>query len=295
MDSKKDFHILIVDDEKFNIEIVAQYLKEEGYKLSYATDAQKALEGILKHSVNLILLDINMPNLNGLDFCKILKEDKKTKDIPVIFLSAQTDTESISKGFEVGGVDYITKPFNALELVARVNTHAKNHIYFKEIKKREKKFAQLSVTEPLTKLYNSLYIDSQINIFQKQKQPFWIIFIKLKRFDKVNSLYGYYKANKILKLFAKELKEASLSSFKVARLYGVGFAIVSKDYKKEIFLDFLKKLNTNISNNKNLLDINYLSVFYRIEDESLSIASIYKILQKNMNELMDSTDRYLFL
>ena len=148
MRTNNNFHVLIVDDEKFNIELVAVYLKEEKYQLSFALNAKGAIEQVMKSDINLILLDINMPGKDGFEVCEMLKADYKTRDIPVIFLTAQTDIEYISRAFEVGGVDYISKPFNGAELKARVKTHLQNVAYLEYIKDRQTKLAQISVTDP---------------------------------------------------------------------------------------------------------------------------------------------------
>ena len=120
MKTNNNFNILIVDDEKFNIELAAIYLKEEGYQLFFAMNAEVVMQNIATKNIDLILLDINMPGKDGFEVCRILKSETKTKDIPVIFLTSKTDIDSISRAFKVGGVDYINKPFNSIELLARV-------------------------------------------------------------------------------------------------------------------------------------------------------------------------------
>jgi len=121
MEEKKG-KILIVDDVAQNIQLIANFLKED-YELAFALRGKEAVNQALKTSFDLILLDIMMPEIDGFKVCEILKSDEKTKEVPVIFLTAKTDTESIKRGFDTGGVDYITKPFNAEELKARVKTH----------------------------------------------------------------------------------------------------------------------------------------------------------------------------
>lgn len=131
MDSYK--HILIVDDVADNIQIAMNILKEESYQFSFARNGNEALS-ILQEEVSsfdLILLDIMMPGMDGYEVCQQLKTSPQLKDIPVIFLTARVDAESVAKGFEVGGVDYVTKPFHANELLARV----KNHIQLYHAKK----------------------------------------------------------------------------------------------------------------------------------------------------------------
>ncbi len=123
MTSKSRYKILIVDDIPKNIQILGNILSKEDYQIAYAQTGEQALS-ITKHqSFDLILLDIMLPGMDGFEVCKILKENPETSDIPVIFLTAKADMNSIVKGFTIGGQDYITKPFNASELLARTETH----------------------------------------------------------------------------------------------------------------------------------------------------------------------------
>ncbi len=119
------FNVLIVDDTPENIQVAMNILKEDNYDLSFATDGEEALELVIQQpeKFHLILLDIMMPKKNGYDVCKILKENVLTRNIPIIFLTAKTDVDSISKGFSLGAADYISKPFYADELLARVKNH----------------------------------------------------------------------------------------------------------------------------------------------------------------------------
>lgn len=117
------YTILIVDDVVENIQVAMNILKEENYEFSFAKNGRDALELMTNNSFDLVLLDIMMPDMNGYEVCKRIKKDTLLSDIPVIFLTAKTDVDSMTQGFEVGGVDYITKPFHANELLARVKTH----------------------------------------------------------------------------------------------------------------------------------------------------------------------------
>ena len=112
--------ILIVDDTPANLQLLAQMLSEQGYKVRMAQDGTMALMSIQSSPPDLILLDIMMPELNGYEVCSKLKASSFTKDIPIIFISALNEVFDKVKAFEVGGVDYITKPFQAQEVLARV-------------------------------------------------------------------------------------------------------------------------------------------------------------------------------
>lgn len=125
--------ILIVDDNPNNLQVLGSILEGKGYEVALAQNGLLALDFIKKEKPDLILLDIMMPEINGYEICKKLKEDNETKDVPVIFLTAKTETEDIVRGFDVGAVDYILKPFNSAELLARIRTHIKLRQAQKEI------------------------------------------------------------------------------------------------------------------------------------------------------------------
>jgi adenylate cyclase len=115
--------ILVVDDTPANLQALAGILKEKGYQISVATNGKQALDVLARVRPDLILLDVMMPEMDGFETCRRLKESESWRHIPIIFLTAKTDTADIVQGFELGAVDYVAKPFNAHELLARVNTH----------------------------------------------------------------------------------------------------------------------------------------------------------------------------
>ncbi len=115
--------VLVVDDISKNLQVVGSLLRIEGYRIAPATSGAQALERVRAETPDLILLDRMMPEMDGLEVCRRLKSDPVTQPIPVIFLTASNEMEHLVKGFEVGAVDYVTKPFNPPELLARVRTH----------------------------------------------------------------------------------------------------------------------------------------------------------------------------
>ncbi len=115
--------IFIIDDIMENVKILGSILLEQGYDISMANNGAMALKMIEKISPDLVLLDIMMPDINGFEVCRRFKQIEKMKNVPIIFLTARSDAEDIIKGFQLGGVDYIIKPFNNEELVVRVKTH----------------------------------------------------------------------------------------------------------------------------------------------------------------------------
>ena len=131
INSEELYSILIVDDLLLNIQLLADILSEE-YEVLFATDAKKALELALKTQPDLIILDVLMPDTNGYQVCKQLKSNPLTNKIPVIFITASLSDESEIRGFELGAIDYLRKPFHPNIVKARVRNHIKLKIALEE-------------------------------------------------------------------------------------------------------------------------------------------------------------------
>jgi sigma-B regulation protein RsbU (phosphoserine phosphatase) len=135
-------NILVVDDTPANLRLLSQMLSERGYGVRAVTSGSRALESVHVTQPSLILLDIRMPEMNGYEVCEQLKQDPRTKDIPIIFISALNEIADKVRGFNVGGVDYITKPFQFEEVLARVETHLSLRRLQKQLQDANKKFEQ---------------------------------------------------------------------------------------------------------------------------------------------------------
>jgi DNA-binding response OmpR family regulator len=132
------YNVLIVDDVSINIQVLAGLLNLPEYAISYATDGHQALNMVKSEDYDLILLDIMMPGIDGFEVCERIKEMPAKQDIPIIFLTARTQEQDIVQGLEAGAVDYVTKPFNSIELLARVKTHLQLKKMKDQIKKHNK-------------------------------------------------------------------------------------------------------------------------------------------------------------
>ena len=250
MKTNADFQILIVDDEQFNIEVVIGFLEDEGYKFNYTTNGKDALKAVFSHHFDLILLDINMPGMDGLEVCKRIKNDDKTKDIPVIFLSAYNDIDTISQAFSAGGVDYITKPFNGLELIARVHTHIQLRKYIYELHEKQEKLAILASTDSQTGLPNRLrftaILKNRTNKIIQNPSRLTLAYIKIDHFQKINNMLGYRNADKVLTIFAKTLQKQSKSNHTITRLFSSDFVILMPDTSLELAQHQIKSLYTHV-------------------------------------------------
>lgn len=143
----EDFLILVVDDQTNNLKVLRGLLELVGYQVTFAKNGEQALERVANAHPNLILLDLMMPDMDGLQFCEILKVNSEFAAIPIIFLTASHEKEHLLKAFELGAVDYITKPFSKPELIARVKTHLElHHLREQAIKQAEQERIISSIT-----------------------------------------------------------------------------------------------------------------------------------------------------
>ncbi len=139
--------ILIIDDMPANLKVLGDILKGEGFKVRPVTNGTKALQVAENEKPDLILLDIMMPDIDGFEVCRRIKENIRLKDIPVIFISALNDTKDIVKALKCGGVDFITKPFQAEEVIVRVHTHIKLYQQSIQLREQSKALQELNATK----------------------------------------------------------------------------------------------------------------------------------------------------
>jgi signal transduction histidine kinase len=155
--------ILIVDDTNTNREVISEALTNSGLEVTTAVDGESALQQVQQRLPDLILLDVMMPKLDGLETCKKLKENLETRDIPIIFMTAVSDTETKVQCFALGAVDYITKPVQEQEILARINTHLQLRHLTKTLEQRV-----AERTSALSQALNDLQ-QSQIQLIHKEK------------------------------------------------------------------------------------------------------------------------------
>jgi signal transduction histidine kinase len=166
----QDYTILIVDDHPTNLKIAVDYLETCGLTVLVSQDGESALKRTQFAHPNLILLDVLMPGIDGFETCRRLKANPETEDIPVIFMTALASAEDQVKGFEVGGVDYITKPIQHEEVLARVTTHLQIQALYQKLEEQNQNLQQ-KVIERTAELSQALadLQQSQIKLVQSEK------------------------------------------------------------------------------------------------------------------------------
>jgi len=225
MEEKK--RILIVDDEKLNRNILADILKHE-YKVILAKNGEQALKRAFSDTPpDLILLDIVMPDMDGYEVCKQLKNQEETKEIPVIFVTSMSEVMKESKGFELGAVDYITKPFHPPIIKARVRAHI-------SLKIKSDMLEQLASLDALTNIANRRKFDEVIGNEWKRAHRYnallSVIMIDVDKFKQYNDNYGHAAGDICLQKIAKALKGCIKRPYDfIARYGGEEFIMVLPD------------------------------------------------------------------
>ncbi len=253
--------ILVVDDVPVNIQLLSTYLSSEGYKVISAKDGQQALDEICKNTPDLVLLDVMMPRINGFEVCKKLKSSEDTKFIPVIMLTALNDLENKIKGMDSGADDFITKPFNRMELLARVRSllrikylHDELQKKIIELQKAKEELRQLAITDGLTGLYNYRYFKEQfaqeINRALRHELNVSLIMIDIDHFKNFNDQNGHPAGDRIIQKIGSLLKSNIRNIDMAARYGGEEFALILIETDKNSALIVAEKIRKLIETNK---------------------------------------------
>ncbi len=209
--------ILIVDDERANVNILGAMLGND-YQISVAINGEQALNFVSKnHYLDLILLDVDMPGINGYQVCEILKADPSTKDIPIIFVTANNTEEDEQKGLELGAVDYITKPFRQPIVMVRL----KNHI---ELKRQRDLLSHLSNYDGLTGIQNrnrfNSYLEDEWRRGTRLKTSLSLLLLDIDCFKQFNDNYGHVAGDVCLRQIAQSIAQTLKRSIDMAARYG---------------------------------------------------------------------------
>lgn len=223
--------VLIVDDMSANIAILSDLLQKD-YKIRVAKNGKRALEiASGEEKPDLILLDIEMPEMSGYEVCKILKNSSKTRDIPVIFVTAKNDVIDEEYGLNLGAIDYIKKPFHPAIIKIRV----KNNI---DLKIKSSKLEELSMCDALTSIPNRRFYQETYSKKYKEvlreKKNIAVIMIDVDNFKSYNDHYGHWQGDDCLKKVAHSLRRnLKRPTDMVARYGGEEFVVILKDIDKE--------------------------------------------------------------
>ncbi len=228
--TKSQYKVLIVDDTKTNVEVLVGILEFEGFQTYTSFNGKHALEILDEIQPDIILLDIMMPGMNGLEVCKKLKENPIWKYIPVIFITALCSPQDISKAYEAGGVDYITKPICREEVIHRIKTQLEYVSLFEKQRELIEKLDTIAKTDQLTGLPNRRQMIENIKYevirFQRGGKPFSIAIGDIDDFKKINDTYGHAGGDFVLIKVAEFLRKGCRDQDLVCRWGGEEFLLL---------------------------------------------------------------------
>jgi len=215
--------ILVVDDNLNNIRLLTDILEDENFTVYTADNGAAVLAMVHKLKPDVILLDIMMPGLDGFEVCKLLKNDFDIKDIPVIMVTAKTEGIDIKKSLEMGAFDYIKKPIDEIEVIARVQSAI-------QFKQTQDKLKEIAMKDGLTGLYNHALLielfEKEIDKQQRNNGSISFAMIDIDNFKKINDTYGHISGDTVLKELSNILMSSVRGGDIVGRYGGEEFSIV---------------------------------------------------------------------
>lgn len=262
----KQATILVVEDTPTDLQIILEHLASADFRILVARNGEEALNQTMTSIPDLILLDIAMPpGIDGFETCRRLKEHDELQDIPVIFLAALSDSINKTRGIEVGGVDYVTKPFDGAELLARVKTHLALRHYRKALEQTNQELQQANEallqsrkelelaarTDPLTDLPNRRDMLEKLKYekvrFERHQKPFAVALCDIDNLKQINGRYGHNCGDFVLVTIARLMRALIRKQDILARWGGEEFLLVFPETTDQGGRIVCEKMRTSIS------------------------------------------------
>ena len=281
----KNKTILVVDDTIANLDILVELFSD--YDVIDTASGSEALAIVKEEKVDLILLDIMMPNMDGYEVCQKLKSNASTKDIPIIFITAKTDEESIEKAYSIGGSDYVTKPFRPKELLARVKRELQLKSYQEELK-------MLASIDPMTKLYNRRYFNEIAkDILAGERNngcELSLMILDIDKFKNINDTYGHTIGDDVIIFISDILRESQRKSDVVCRYGGEEFVILLPETSLENAVFVAEKIRKRIA--KSIVSISGEESF--TVSVSIGVSIIDILNESNIEAVLKRADDALY-
>ncbi len=276
--------ILVVDDEKDILTILYKRLSSAGYEVFRASDGKTVFDRIKETNPDLILLDIIMPELDGFYVKAKLNEDALTRHIPTIFLTARDSVTDKVNGLSLGADDYITKPFDSAELLARIESALRKKDFYEKV----------SMTDPLTGLYNIRYFKKEITLFfniaKRYKKIFSLAVVDVDNLKYINDMYGHLAGDAALRETSAVLKEIFRRSDIITRYGGDEFAVIMPETAYDQAAVAIERLKKKTGEKEFVAGANVVKVPLSI---SVGVAT-YEDTLLNESQIFELADRRLY-
>ena len=250
--------ILFVEDDKLQAKLTKDYLEKNGYEIIHVENGTSAIKVAKTERVDIIILDLVLPDMDGNEVSRWLKMDEDTKAIPIIMLTAKGSTIDKVTGLKAGADDYLAKPYNEIELNARIYASLRTKALQDELKKKNRELEEvltqlktLSITDPLTEIFNRRHfwsiLEKEFARYVRFKTPIACLMIDADHFKNINDEYGHHVGDIVLKEIAKIIKNCLRKVDTAARWGGEEFIVLLPETDKEHALNAASRILSEIS------------------------------------------------
>lgn len=284
--TRESRRVLVVDDSLVIQRLVQARLRNDGFDVVLCNDGKDALEVAKNVHPDVILLDVDMPGMNGYDTCKALKGDPETSFIPIIFLTSHTKIDDKVKGLDLGAIDYVAKPFDPIELRARVRSAYRTK-YLMDL------LAEKAQIDGLTGLSNRAFFDTRVkDEFERARRynkPLSLVMTDVDRFKSVNDTYGHTFGDTVLSEVAEAMRHVTRTTDVIARYGGEEFVAVLPEQDLDGAIIFAKRARETIE----ALTLEHNNVPVKITS-SFGVASTNEVGFSDVMHLVECADKALY-
>jgi two-component system, cell cycle response regulator len=249
--SAANYQVLVVDDSPVHRKLVEQALESSAYSLLFAKSGVEALDLYHKHAPSIVLTDWMMPDLSGIELCEQIRAGSRRGYTYIILLSAKAEKDNVVKGLAAGADDYLTKPFDPGELLARIGVGCRTVELHREIGAKNQQLEEMAHTDSLTCLPNRRALEDwagrQLRGAARHGFPFWVIHVDLDSFKDINDNFGHDAGDAVLQKFAEILKANTRASDICGRMGGDEFVVVMTHVEEEHILATIEPLRDELS------------------------------------------------
>lgn len=285
--------LLVVDDDPDALELLRRSLKEAAYEVAIASCAEEALEKIGGFNPDLIVLDVIMPRISGLEFLKRIRRDARFVHVPVILVSSLDDVQSVVHGLNDGANDYVAKPIAIPILLARIQTHLNLGNLIRELERQRELLTRLAAYDDLTSVLNrrsfGAVLDAEINRSRRHKHTLSLLLLDIDHFKEINDTYGHLAGDEVLVEFTRRLSACIRASDVIGRYGGEEFCILLPETGEDAALALAERCREIIARESFTAKGQVLSI-------TVSIGALTTALESepSVDELYERVDQALY-
>jgi len=284
--------ILVVEDDQAIAQMIRLILTKQGHVLRHVASGEQALQVLTQWLPDLIISDIMMPGMDGFAMAELLQKNAATRNVPIIFVTAMSQLENLNHGLNLGAVDYITKPFRALELEARVRSALRLKFMQDDLRRANDELTELSLVDSLTELRNPRYVTEYLSQAlphaARYGEAVSALMIDIDYFKKVNDTYGHLVGNDVLKELAIILRAQARQADAVCRYGGEEFLIVCPNTQLKAAHALAERIRAAVS------DFQFPGVPHRLT-VSVGIAAYDPKRDRDSSAFLSRVDSALYL